>query len=155
MSGVLICVAVQDSLGGNTKTLMVAAVSPADYNYDETLSTLRYANRAKNIKNKPVINEDPKDAMLRQYKEEIDRLMQLLESQSAAGNDPGMFVPGVQPTIGESHLAPLQSATEHKDETDAKLQEAIQAAQQVCCTQSPEAIDLLWHIAFVGRCPCF
>jgi kinesin family member 17 len=40
----------QDSLGGNTKTLMVAAVSPADYNYDETLSTLRYANRAKNIK---------------------------------------------------------------------------------------------------------
>ncbi|KAG6623254.1 Kinesin-like protein [Phytophthora cinnamomi] len=54
----------QDSLGGNTKTLMVAAVSPADYNYDETLSTLRYANRAKNIKNKPVVNEDPKDAKL-------------------------------------------------------------------------------------------
>ena len=50
----------QDSLGGNTKTLMVAAISPADNNYDETLSTLRYANRAKNIKNKAVINEDPK-----------------------------------------------------------------------------------------------
>jgi kinesin family member 17 len=50
----------QDSLGGNTKTLMVAAVSPADNNYDETLSTLRYANRAKNIKNKATINEDPK-----------------------------------------------------------------------------------------------
>ena len=43
----------QDSLGGNTKTVMIAALSPADYNYDETLSTLRYANRAKNIKNKP------------------------------------------------------------------------------------------------------
>ncbi|CAM9829909.1 unnamed protein product [Discosporangium mesarthrocarpum] len=55
-------------LGGNTKTLMVAAISPADFNYEETLSTLRYANRAKNIKNKPKINEDPKDAMLRQYK---------------------------------------------------------------------------------------
>jgi len=50
---------------------MVAAVSPADYNYDETLSTLRYANRAKQIKNKPKINEDPKDALLRQYEEEI------------------------------------------------------------------------------------
>ncbi len=55
----------QDSLGGNTKTIMIAAVSPADYNYDETLSTLRYASRAKFIKNKPKINEDPKDAQLR------------------------------------------------------------------------------------------
>merc|ERR1711931_185319 len=64
----------QDSLGGNTKTLMVACVSPADNNYDETLSTLRYANRAKNIKNKPKINEDPKDALLRQYQEEIAKL---------------------------------------------------------------------------------
>ena len=50
----------QDSLGGNTKTVMVANMGPADWNYDETISTLRYANRAKNIKNKPKINEDPK-----------------------------------------------------------------------------------------------
>lgn len=57
----------QDSLGGNTKTVMIAALSPADYNYDETLSTLRYADRAKQIKNKPRINEDPKDALLREY----------------------------------------------------------------------------------------
>lgn len=79
----------QDSLGGNTKTVMVAAVGPADYNYDETLSTLRYANRAKNIKNKPSINEDPKDALLRQYKDEIDRLKRLLvEHLTAAGLDP-------------------------------------------------------------------
>ena len=56
-----------DSLGGNTKTVMVANMGPADYNYDESLSTLRYANRAKNIKNKPKINEDPKDAMLREF----------------------------------------------------------------------------------------
>lgn len=57
----------QDSLGGNTKTIMIAAISPADDSYDETLSTLRYASRAKNIKNKPRINEDPKDALLREY----------------------------------------------------------------------------------------
>jgi hypothetical protein len=50
----------QNSLGGNAKTVMCANCGPADYNYDETLSTLRYANRAKNIKNKPKINEDPK-----------------------------------------------------------------------------------------------
>ncbi|KAG3070635.1 Kinesin-like protein [Phytophthora idaei] len=80
----------QDSLGGNTKTLMVAAVSPADYNYDETLSTLRYANRAKNIKNKPIVNEDPKDAKLREYKEEIERLRKMLESQTQSrGNELG------------------------------------------------------------------
>lgn len=55
----------QDSLGGNTKTVMIAAISPADYNYDETLTTLRYASRAKNIKNKPRVNMDPKDALLK------------------------------------------------------------------------------------------
>jgi hypothetical protein len=46
---------------------MVANCSPADYNFDETLSTLRYASRAKFIKNKPIINEDPKDALLKEY----------------------------------------------------------------------------------------
>ena len=70
----------QDSLGGNTKTVMIANVGPADYNFDETMSTLRYANRAKNIKNKPKINEDPKDAMLREFQEEIKRLREQLAS---------------------------------------------------------------------------
>lgn len=64
----------QDSLGGNAKTIMVANIGPSKFNYDETLTTLRYANRAKNIKNKPRVNEDPKDAMLREFQEEIARL---------------------------------------------------------------------------------
>jgi hypothetical protein len=71
----------QDSLGGNTKTVMIAAISPADYSYDETLSTLRYASRAKSIKNKPRVNEDPKDALLKQYEDEIKRLKALLEGK--------------------------------------------------------------------------
>ncbi|PAV65703.1 hypothetical protein WR25_19662 isoform B, partial [Diploscapter pachys] len=71
----------QDSLGGNSKTVMVACIGPASYNYDETLGTLRYANRAKNIKNKPKINEDPKDALLRQFQEEIQRLRSKLEQK--------------------------------------------------------------------------
>ena len=71
----------QDSLGGNSKTVMVATIGPASYNFEETLTTLRYANRAKNIKNKPKINEDPKDAMLRQFQEEIQRLKALLDKQ--------------------------------------------------------------------------
>jgi Kinesin motor domain len=71
----------QDSLGGNAKTLMIATLSPASYNFEETLSTLRYANRAKSIKNKPTINEDPKDAMLREYQQEIDRLKEALKAR--------------------------------------------------------------------------
>lgn len=77
----------QDSLGGNTKTVMIANIGPADYNYDETLNTLRYASRAKNIKNKPRINEDPKDALLREYQDEITKLRQQLE-QLHQGMDP-------------------------------------------------------------------
>ena len=68
----------QDSLGGNTKTVMIAACSPADYNQEETMITLRYASRAKSIKNKPRVNEDPKDALLKQYEQEIRQLKDLL-----------------------------------------------------------------------------
>jgi hypothetical protein len=75
----------QDSLGGNARTVMVANIGPSKYNYDETLTTLRYANRAKNIKNKPRINEDPKDAMLREFQEEIARLKAALANNPNAG----------------------------------------------------------------------
>ena len=61
-------------LGGNAKTSMVAALSPASINYDETLSTLRYANQVKAIKNKAVVNENPQEKMIRELKEEIERL---------------------------------------------------------------------------------
>ena len=57
---------------------MISNVGPADYNYDETMNTLRYASRAKNIKNKPRINEDPKDALLREYQDEIAKLREQL-----------------------------------------------------------------------------
>ena len=60
---------------------MCANVGPADYNYDETISTLRYAHRAKSIQNKPKINEDPKDTMIREFQEEIMRLKQQVEQQ--------------------------------------------------------------------------
>lgn len=66
---------------------MCANAGPAEYNYDETISTLRYANRAKNIKNKPVINEDPKDAMLREYQDEIMKLKAQLAGIQSSGGD--------------------------------------------------------------------
>uniref|UniRef100_G3Q2I5 Kinesin-like protein n=1 Tax=Gasterosteus aculeatus aculeatus TaxID=481459 RepID=G3Q2I5_GASAC len=78
----------QDSLGGNSKTMMCANIGPADYNYDETISTLRYANRAKNIKNKARINEDPKDALLRQFQKEIEELKKkLVEGEEISGSE--------------------------------------------------------------------
>lgn len=77
----------QDSLGGNTKTLMIACISPVDYNYDETLSTLRYSSRAKLISNKPHINEDPKDTMLKKYQQEIQELKRLLSLNENPNKD--------------------------------------------------------------------
>ncbi|XP_015260569.1 PREDICTED: kinesin-like protein KIF3B [Cyprinodon variegatus] len=71
----------QDSLGGNARTVMVANIGPASYNMEETLTTLRYANRAKNIKNKPRINEDPKDALLGELQEQIAKLKKQLEKR--------------------------------------------------------------------------
>lgn len=63
-----------DSLGGNSVTLMIACISPADYNMDETVSTLRYANRALQIKNKPVINQDPITAQISTLSKEVINL---------------------------------------------------------------------------------
>ncbi|KAF7209624.1 kinesin-like protein KIF1B isoform X8 [Nothobranchius furzeri] len=71
----------RENLGGNSRTAMVAALSPADINYDETLSTLRYADRAKNIKCNAVINEDPNNKLVRELKDEVARLKELLRAQ--------------------------------------------------------------------------
>ncbi|XP_073172825.1 kinesin-like protein KIF17 isoform X6 [Lepidochelys kempii] len=139
----------QDSLGGNTKTLMVACLSPADNNYDESLSTLRYANRAKNIKNKPRINEDPKDALLREYQDEIRKLKAVLAEQMNTNNlSAGLLpaetahlevkpalLPEPQPDVEaekqlireeyEAKLAQLKADYEAEQESRARLQEDI------------------------------
>ncbi|CAD6993904.1 unnamed protein product [Ceratitis capitata] len=73
----------RDSLGGNSKTIMIAALSPADCNFNETLSTLRYANRAKNIINKPTINEDANVKLIRELRDEITKLKSMLDGDIA------------------------------------------------------------------------
>jgi hypothetical protein len=78
----------QDSLGGNTKTVMIAAISPSSFNFEETLGTLRYAARANSIANIPKINEDPKDALLRQYEEQILLLKEQIKNGGII-NQPG------------------------------------------------------------------
>eukprot|EP00039_Didymoeca_costata_P019583 m.338114 g.338114 ORF g.338114 m.338114 type:complete len:1030 (-) comp18317_c0_seq1:150-3239(-) len=75
----------RESLGGNSKTIMLAAISPADVNYGESLSTLHYANRAKNIVNKPVVNEDDNVRIIRELREEVDSLKAKLGEKAASG----------------------------------------------------------------------
>uniref|UniRef100_A0A8C7HYP8 Kinesin family member 13B n=1 Tax=Oncorhynchus kisutch TaxID=8019 RepID=A0A8C7HYP8_ONCKI len=78
----------KDSLGGNSRTAMVATVSPAGDNYDETLSTLRYADRAKSIVNHAVVNEDPNARIIRELREEVEKLRdQLTEAESMKAPD--------------------------------------------------------------------
>lgn len=74
----------KDSLGGNSMTAMIATISPADINYEETLSTLRYADSAKRIKNHAVINEDPNARMIRELKEELAQLRLKLNGEAGA-----------------------------------------------------------------------
>ncbi|WAR00300.1 KIF3A-like protein [Mya arenaria] len=107
----------QDSLGGNSKTTMIANIGPADYNYDESISTLRYANRAKNIQNKAKINEDPKDALLRQFQKEIEELRKQLEDggtddEGESGSDEEVWEDGVKKStkhISKEKMAEIQA----------------------------------------------
>lgn len=75
----------KDSLGGNSMTAMIAAISPADINFEETLSTLRYADSAKRIKNHAVVNEDPNARMIRELKEELAQLRSKLGTGATFG----------------------------------------------------------------------
>jgi kinesin family protein 1 len=70
----------QNALGGNSKTYMICAIRPGAKFFEETLSTLRYADRAKQIKNKAVVNEDPQDKLIRELKEENDKLKEMMAS---------------------------------------------------------------------------
>ncbi|XP_077297950.1 kinesin-like protein 98A [Arctopsyche grandis] len=112
----------KDSLGGNSKTIMIAAISPADCNYGETLSTLRYANRAKNIINKPTINEDPNVKLIRELREEIDKLRsQIGPHNHSIDNEPQVLATLQRKEAQEKVLT--EKWTEKWRETQQILQE--------------------------------
>ncbi|TNJ29181.1 Kinesin-2 [Giardia muris] len=127
----------QDSLGGNSKTLMVVAVSPASTNYDETLSTLRYADRAKQIKNKPKINEDPKDAQIREMRDYISRLeAQLKEIMNQANAGGGAATDGSDAFTGYTaeEAQQIKVLKKHLDQAKKKrtkyVQQEVEAPSQ-------------------------
>lgn len=83
---------VLDSLGGNSVTLMIACISPADYNFEETISTLRYADRARKIKNKPIVNQDPKTAEINELKRQLKLLQLQMAGQGTLQGQSEQFV---------------------------------------------------------------
>jgi hypothetical protein len=79
----------QNALGGNSKTIMICSLSPASINYEETMGTLRYADRAKKIQNKACVNENPQDKLIRQLKEENERLKKELADKGGPSGGGG------------------------------------------------------------------
>ncbi|TRM68597.1 hypothetical protein BD626DRAFT_118862 [Schizophyllum amplum] len=113
----------KDSLGGNSKTAMIAAIAPADY--EETLSTLRYADQAKKIKNKAVINEDPNAKLVRELKEELE----MLRSRVSGASSEATFDPTVPP---EQQKVTYQTKEgEIRTVTKAQLQEQMETSEKL------------------------
>ncbi|KAK9448936.1 uncharacterized protein V1518DRAFT_416740 [Limtongia smithiae] len=131
----------KDSLGGNSMTAMVATISPADVNFDETISTLRYADSAKRIKNHAVINEDPNAKLIRELKEELANLRSQLEaageakadSSSATVDDFSYTTPdGITKFVSRTEIADQLRASEKLlNETNQTWEERLLATQEI------------------------
>ncbi|KAM3965832.1 kinesin-like protein unc-104 [Aphomia sociella] len=105
----------RENLGGNSKTAMIAAISPADINFDETLSTLRYADRAKQIVCKAVVNEDANAKLIRELKEEILKLRELLKAEGIEveeGPDGRVVYEKKEPPTTEETSSPIRKKSE-------------------------------------------
>ncbi|XP_052743335.1 kinesin-like protein unc-104 isoform X10 [Bicyclus anynana] len=128
----------RENLGGNSKTAMIAAISPADINYDETLSTLRYADRAKQIVCKAVVNEDANAKLIRELKEEILKLRELLKAEGIdveEGPDGRVLYEKKDQLIREENVSPMRK----KSESEALSPKLSRAATTI----AEEAVDQL------------
>jgi hypothetical protein len=93
-----------NALGGNSRTTMIAAISPATFNFEETLSTLRYADAVKSIKNSAIVNETPQEKLIRELREENERLKAMLDGKASTNARPdssGNIVIGNEEAISE------------------------------------------------------
>lgn len=115
----------KDSLGGNSKTAIIAAISPADY--EETLSTLRYADQAKKIKNKAVVNEDPNAKLVRELKEELE----MLRARVAGGG--GMGEETYDPSVPPEKQVVRYKAKDGtvKTVTKAELEDQLESSEKL------------------------
>ena len=128
----------QDSLGGNAKTLMIACVSPANTNIEETISTLQYANRARNIQNKPIKNVDPLSQQINIYKNRIFELEQLV----ALGGGSGSTVPaGWKLVPDDDYNKLIHDSAYHETEYELSIQRVKELRSQLSSKQD-EYVEL-------------
>eukprot|EP00795_Rhopilema_esculentum_P014434 gene14434-5491_t len=118
----------KNALGGNSKTIMIAALSPADINYEETLSTLRYADRAKQIKTKATVNEDPTEKLIRNLKEENEKLKELLEKVLKIQFDT-FYITEVKKRVEEELQARMAENAKSMDEMEQQWADRLAAAE--------------------------
>jgi len=126
----------QSALGGNSKTIMVAALSPADINFEETLSTLRYADRAKQIKVVVEVQENPTDKLIRQLKEENDKLKKMMESMGD-GFDPAALMAAQAGGGGDE----ASKGTITEEEMEAAIQKAVDEVKGSAAADKAAAIE--------------
>ncbi|EDQ92679.1 uncharacterized protein MONBRDRAFT_14025, partial [Monosiga brevicollis MX1] len=107
----------KNALGGNSKTVMIAALSPADINYDETLSTLRFADRVKSIKTQAVVNETPTERLIRELKEENARLMEMLKA--------GKLPAGMMPMSMDGSNSEMEEQLRRQMDDNRRLEEEM------------------------------
>ncbi|KAK2961148.1 putative Kinesin-II 85 kDa subunit [Blattamonas nauphoetae] len=123
----------QDSLGGNSKTIMIAAMSPASSNYDEGVSTLQYADRAKQIKNKPVVNESETDKMIKGLQAEIDALKAQLANGGAIPSDGS-----VGGTMSQEEMEAQLEKQRKQEEEIEKQREELERKREETAKQQAE-----------------
>ncbi|XP_066904083.1 kinesin-like protein unc-104 isoform X2 [Halyomorpha halys] len=135
----------RENLGGNSKTAMIAAISPADINYDETLSTLRYADRAKQIMCKAVVNEDANAKLIRELKEEIQRLRDLLKAEGIEVQEDGQVVYEKAKDINTEGKIIYEKEKEKKRDDGTKVVKSEGETKTVApsSTIAEEAVDQL------------
>lgn len=123
----------KDNLGGNSRTVMVATISPSADNFEETLSTLRYADRAKRIVNHAVINEDPNARIIRELRMEVEALREMLKhATGTAAGDPQRGDIHDKLTESEKLIKQVSQTWEEKLEKTEQIQsERQQALEQM------------------------
>eukprot|EP00913_Durusdinium_trenchii_P022692 g21311.t1 len=132
-------VLLQDSLGGNSRTVMIACVSCADIDFEETLNTLKYAHRARNIKNKPVINHDPKQAQLAAMQDEIEALReQLQRANGTNGCAPAAAIGQEETSCNRSRVAGVLFARRRNEESEGgAFHRSLADLYTAVCNQLP------------------
>lgn len=118
----------QNALGGNSKTTMIAAISPASYNFEETLSTLRYADQVKAIKNKAIVNETPQEKLIRELREENERLKALIEGKggSIGGGGGGGGGGGIDDETLQEYQSQIEMLRRAKEQAEMTFQQRLE-----------------------------